>query len=311
MDEIMEGEATPAQIAAFLVALRMKGETAEEIAGFVEAMRARVTPVRSSRENLVDTCGTGGDSFKTFNISTAAAFVAAATGITVAKHGNRAVSSACGSADVLEALGVRINLSPERMGEALDEVGLAFLFAPTLHPAMKHAGPVRKELKLRTVFNVLGPLTNPAGARHQVVGVYSRELVPLIGEALAQLGSERAVVVHGEPGTDEVSPIGVTHFCVVESGKARLGEWTPAELGLGSVSQEDMVCRNGHAEVLRSSISDLGSRSEAVIGTAGVAIWCVEGGSVIDCVSVARSAIESGAAADKLEQYRRFTNDNP
>src|SRR5215467_10223838 len=208
MDTIMSGDATPAQIGAYLVALRLKGETADEIAGAAEAMRDHVVAVRPTRTDLVDTAGTGGDGGKTFNISTAAALVAAAAGAGVAKHGNRSVSSQSGSADVLESLGFELDLPPERIAQSIDELGFGFMFAPTHHPAMKHAGPVRRELAARTVFNVLGPLTNPAGARAQVVGVYSPHLVPVIADVLAQLGARRAFVVHGAGGIDELSPAG-------------------------------------------------------------------------------------------------------
>ena len=206
MDTIMSGEATPGQIGGFLVALRLKGETAEEIAGSAEAMRAHAITVHPKREDLVDTAGTGGDGGRTFNISTAAALLAAAAGAGVAKHGNRSVSSASGSADVLEELGFRLDLEPERIAASIDELGFGFMFAPTHHPAMKHAAPVRRELAARTVFNVLGPLTNPAGARAQVVGVYSPHLVPIIADVLSQLGARRAFVVHGAGGIDELSP---------------------------------------------------------------------------------------------------------
>ena len=208
MNEIMVGEATPAQIGGFLVALRLKGETANEIAGCAEAMRTHALSVRPKRDDLVDTAGTGGDGARTINISTAAALVAAAAGAGVAKHGNRAVSSASGSADVLEALGFRLELPPEEIERSIDELGFGFLFAPTHHPAMRHAAPVRRELAARTVFNVLGPLTNPAGARAQVVGVYAPSLVRTIAEVLAQLGARRAFVVHGAAGIDELSPAG-------------------------------------------------------------------------------------------------------
>src|SRR5215212_10928566 len=200
MGEIMAGEATPAQIGGFLVALRAKGETPDEIAGCAEAMRAHVVAVTPTRDDLVDTAGTGGDGARTINISTAAALVAAAAGAGVAKHGNRAVSSASGSADVLEALGFELELPAERIARSIDELGFGFMFAPSHHPAMRHAAPIRRELATRTVFNVLGPLTNPAGARAQVVGVYSSELVGTIAEVLAQLGARRAFVVHGAHG---------------------------------------------------------------------------------------------------------------
>src|ERR671932_446443 len=230
MGEIMEGKATPAQIGGFLVALRAKGETAEEIAGCAEAMREHALAVRPARDDLVDTAGTGGDGAGTLNISTAAALVAAGAGAGVAKHGNRAVSSASGSADGLEALGFELELPGERIAQSIDELGFGFLFAPTHHPAMRHAAPVRRELGARTVFNVLGPLTNPAGARAQVVGVYSATLVRTIAEVLARLGAHRAFVVHGAYGIDELSPAGPNLVCEVVGGEVREREIDPLEL---------------------------------------------------------------------------------
>src|SRR5215470_10980513 len=218
MGTIMRGEATQAQIGGFLVALRFKGETAAEIAGCAEAMREHVLAVKPKREDLVDTAGTGGDNAHTLNISTGAALVAAAAGAGVAKHGNRAVSSASGSADVLEALGFDLDLPPERIAQSIDELGFGFMFAPTHHPAMRYAAPVRRELAARTVFNVLGPLTNPAGARAQVVGVYSAELVRTIAQVLARLDAHRAFVVHGAFGVDELSPAGPNLVCEVVDG---------------------------------------------------------------------------------------------
>src|SRR5436309_9153696 len=240
MNQIMRGEATPAQIGGFLVALRLKGETADEIAGCAEAMRAHVLAVRPKRDDLVDTAGTGGDGAGTFNISTAAALVAAAAGAAVAKHGNRAVSSASGSADVLEALGFELELPAERIERSIDELGFGFLFAPSHHPAMRHAAPVRRELAARTVFNVLGPLTNPAGARAQVVGVYAPELVPTIATVLASLGARRAFVVHGAGGIDELSPAGPNLVCEVTGGRVRSREIDPLDLGIPRCDPEDL-----------------------------------------------------------------------
>src|SRR6266498_3726485 len=240
MGTIMSGEATPAQIGGFLIALRVKGETADEIAGCAEAMREHVLPVRPRRDDLVDTAGTGGDGARTINISTAAALVAAAAGAAVAKHGNRAVSSASGSADVLEALGFRLELEPERIARSIDELGFGFLFAPTHHPAMRHAAPVRRELATRTVFNVLGPLTNPAGARAQVVGVYAPELVPTIAQVLARLGARRAFVVHGANGIDELSPAGPNLVCEVVGGRVRKREIDPLELGVARCAPDEL-----------------------------------------------------------------------
>src|SRR5436305_9914331 len=240
MEEIMRGETTPAQIAGFLVALRAKGETADEIAGCADAMRAHVLAVRPEREDLVDTAGTGGDGAGTLNISTAAALVAAAAGAGVAKHGNRAVSSASGSADVLEALGFELEQPPERIARSIDDLGFGFLFAPAHHPAMRHAAAVRRELETRTVFNVLGPLTNPAEARAQIVGVYSPGLVRTIAEVLAQLGARRAFVVHGAGGIDELSPTGPNLVCEVVDGTVRDREIDPQELGVPRCSPEEL-----------------------------------------------------------------------
>src|SRR5438876_8959046 len=241
MGAIMRGEATPAQIGGFLVALRSKGETADEITGCAEAMRDHVLVVRPARDDLVDTAGTGGDGAHTINISTAAALVAAAAGAAVAKHGNRAVSSACGSADVLEALGSTLEQEPARIAQSIDELGFGFLFAPSHHPAMRHAAPVRKELATRTVFNVLGPLTNPAGARAQVVGVYSEQLVGTIAEVLAQLGARRAYVVHGAGGIDALSPVAPNLVAEVVDGSVRERELDPeAELGVPRCSVEEL-----------------------------------------------------------------------
>src|SRR5579883_1107300 len=273
MDAIMSGEATPAQIGGFLVALRLKGETAEEIAGCAEAMRAHVLPVKARRSDLVDTAGTGGDGGKTFNISTAAALVAAAAGAGVAKHGNRSVSSQSGSADVLEALGFELELAPELIARSIDELGFGFMFAPVHHPAMKHAGPVRRELAARTVFNVLGPLTNPAGARAQVVGVYSPLLVPVIGDVLAQLGARRAFVVHGAGGIDELSPAGPNLVCEVVDGGTRMREIDPLELGVPRCDPDEL--RGGSPEQNAQKIREVfaggngGCRSAIVLNAAG------------------------------------------
>ena len=310
MDTIMSGEATPAQIGGFLVALRLKGETADEIAGCAEAMRAHVLPVRPRRDDLVDTAGTGGDGGRTFNISTAAALVAAAAGAGVAKHGNRAVSSASGSADVLEALGFSLELPPERIAKSIDELGFGFLFAPTHHPAMKHAAPVRKELAARTVFNVLGPLTNPAGARAQVVGVYSPELVRTLAEVLAALGARRAFVVHGAAGIDELSPAGPNLVCEVVDGGVREREIDPLELGVPRCAPEEL--RGGSPEENAQAIRDVfagadGGRRDAILLNAAGAI--AAGGHAEDLregLELARAAVDSGAAGERLEALIAF-----
>src|SRR4051794_35642577 len=273
MGATMSGEATSAQIAGFLIALRAKGETADEIAGCAEAMREHVLPVRPERQDLVDTAGTGGDGAKTINISTAAALVAAAAGAGVAKHGNRAVSSASGSADVLEALGFNLDLPAERVARSIDELGFGFLFAPTHHPAMRHAAPVRRDLAARTVFNILGPLTNPAGARAQVVGVYASGLVRTIAEVLAQLGARRAFVVHGAEGIDELSPAGPNLVCEVADGWVRERTIDPLELGVPRCDPREL--RGGSAAENAASIRGVfagengGRRSAILLNAAG------------------------------------------
>jgi anthranilate phosphoribosyltransferase len=311
MGSIMSGEVTPAQIAGFLIALRAKGETADEIAGCAEAMRERALPVRPQRNDLVDTAGTGGDGAGTINISTAAALVAAAAGAGVAKHGNRAVSSACGSADVLEALGFDLGLPAERVARSIDELGFGFLFAPTHHPAMRHAAPVRSELAARTVFNVLGPLTNPAGARAQVVGVYAPELVRTIAEVLAQLGATRAFVVHGAGGIDELSPAGPNVVCEVTNGDIRARNIDPQEFGLPRCDAAEL--RGGspdeNAAAIRAVFAgEEGGRRSAILLNAAGAI--AAGGHADDLregLEVAREAIDSGAAAVRLDELIAFT----
>ena len=311
MDEIMRGEATPAQIGGFLVALRLKGETADEITGCAEAMRGHVLAVRPERDDLVDTAGTGGDESGTFNISTAAALVAAAAGAGVAKHGNRAVSSSSGSADVLESLGFDLELPPERIKRSIDELGFGFLFAPTHHPAMRHAAPVRRELAARTVFNVLGPLTNPAGARAQVVGVYAPELVPTIARVLAHLGARRAFVVHGAGGIDELSPAGPNLVCEVAGGRVRKREIDPVELGVPRCDPADL--RGGSPDENAARIHAIfagangGARDAVLLNAAGAVAAAGHAKNLREGLGHAREAIDSGAAAQRLEELVAFT----
>jgi anthranilate phosphoribosyltransferase len=315
MGTIMAGEATPAQIGGFLVALRLKGETPSEIAGAAEAMREHAIGVRPTRDDLVDTAGTGGDGGKTFNISTAAALVAAAAGAGVAKHGNRSVSSQSGSADVLEALGFDLELPPERIADSIDTLGFGFMFAPLHHPAMKHAGPVRHELAARTVFNVLGPLTNPAGARAQVVGVYSAHLVPVIADVLAQLDARRAFVVHGADGVDELSPAGPNLVYEVHEGSVTRREIDPLELGVPRCDPAEL--RGGDAIDNAAKIRDVfhggnGGRRSAILLNAAGAI--AAGGHAEDLregLEVAREAIDSGAAAARLDELAAFSKGVP
>jgi anthranilate phosphoribosyltransferase len=313
MQQIMQGEATQAQIAGFLVALRAKGETADEIAGCAEAMREHVLPVQPRRADLVDTAGTGGDGKSTLNISTAAALVAAAAGAGVAKHGNRAASSQTGSADVLEALGFELEIAPERIAQSIDELGFGFMFAQAHHPAMKHAAPVRRELGTRTVFNVLGPLTNPARARAQVVGVYSPDLVRPVAEALAQLGARRAFVVHGAGGIDELSPVGANRVSEVVDGGVRDRVIDPQELGIEHCSLDDLAggAPPENAAAIRRIFAgeERGGAREAVILNAAGAI--AAGGHAADLregIVIARDALDSGAAAARLDELVEFTH---
>ena len=312
MDEIMRGEATAAQIAGFLVALRLKGETVDEIAGCAEAMREHVLPVRPERDDLVDTAGTGGDGAHTINISTAAAIVAAAAGAAVAKHGNRAVSSASGSADVLEALGFSLEQSPERIGRSIDELGFGFMFAPTHHPAMRHAAPVRRELAARTVFNVLGPLTNPAGARAQVIGVYEPRLVRTIAEVLAELGARRAFVVHGSYGIDELSPCGDNLVCEVVDGRVLDRVIDPLDFGIERCDPAEL--RGGSPEENARTIRELfagrpgGARDAVLLNASGAIAAAGHAADLGEGLGLAREAIDSGAAAARLDELARFSH---
>jgi anthranilate phosphoribosyltransferase len=302
----MDGSASPALMAGILVALRSKGVMPHEVAGGVRALRAAMVPVPARDPgSLVDTAGTGGGSLTTFNVSTAAALVAAGAGVRVAKHGNRSFTSRSGSADVLEALGVRIDLDPARMAEVLEQVGFVFMFAPLLHPAMRHVGPVRKELGITTVMNLLGPLTNPAGARRQVLGVADPALLGLIVHALRELGHLRALVVHGEPGMDEVSPLGATRVAELVDGEVREYEVTPRSLGLAPCEADDL--RGGspeeNAEVIRRVLEgeERGAARAATLANAAAAIYV--GGSVASLpegVVRAMESLDSGAAARKL-----------
>jgi anthranilate phosphoribosyltransferase len=311
IDEVMRGDATPGQIGGFLVALRAKGETADEIAGCAEAMRAHVVRVQPKRQDLVDTAGTGGDRSHTLNISTAAALVAAAAGAGVAKHGNRAVSSACGSADVLEALGFRIELPPEHVARSIDELGFGFMFAPTHHPAMRHAASVRRELGTRTVFNVLGPLTNPAGARAQIVGVYAPELVETIANVLLQLGAERAFVVHGAGGIDELSPTGPNLVGEVAGGRVTRREIDPLELGIPRCPPDDL--RGGTPEENAAAIREVfaggdgGRRDAILLNAAGAIAAAGHAADLREGLALAREALVSGRAAELLERLVSFT----
>ena len=311
--EVMDGRASDVQKSALLVALRMKGETAEEITGAALAMRARVTPLSVDGDRIVDTCGTGGDGRGTFNVSTVAAIVAAGAGASVAKHGNRAVSSACGSADVLKELGVHIDLDAPRMSQVLRRTGISFLFAPKLHPAMGAVVGVRRELGVRTMFNVLGPLTNPAFAKRQVLGVYADHLVDVLAEVLLALGAEHAMVVHSRDGLDEISVSAPTRVCEVVDGAIKRYEVTPADFGveehdIGEVAGGDAAA---NARIARAILGgEVGARADIVALNAGAALY-VSGvaASVREGVAMAREAMASGAALRKLEELIAVTNE--
>jgi anthranilate phosphoribosyltransferase len=315
MGEIMAGEATPAQIGGLLVALRAKGETADEIAGCAEAMRAHVLPVHPTRTDVVDVVGTGGDGARTFNISTTAAIVAAAAGAAVAKHGNRAVSSVSGSADVLEALGFDLEQSPERVAESIDTLGFGFMFAPLHHPAMKHAAPVRRELGTRTIFNVLGPLTNPAGARAGVFGVYAADVARTVADALSVLDSRRAFVVHGAHGVDELSPAGpnlvfevvegAVHERMIDPLELGLARCDPAELSGGSPDENAQAARDVFA-------GGPGAKRDAVVLNAAGAIAAAgHAHDLAEGLELAREAIDSGAATARLAELAAFSRESP
>ncbi len=305
MEEIMSGEATPAQIAAFVTALRVKGETVDEIAGLASVMRAKAIPVKVTPP-VVDTCGTGGDSSCSFNISTAAAFVAAGAGLKVAKHGNRAMTSHCGSADVLEALGVKIDLGAEAVAECLETVGIGFMFAPIFHPAMKHAAAPRREIGIRTVFNILGPLTNPARAEYQVIGVPTREMGSKIAHALHRLGTKHALVVHGTDGMDEISITGGSLVWEVkENGVLPPYEVSPQYFGFKTASLAEIKggTRDENAELLRRILSgERGpGRDITVMNAAAVLVTANRASDLKEGASMAEEAIDSGRARGKLD----------
>ncbi len=321
MSEILAGKCTEAQIGAFLVALHMKGETVEEIVGFAEAIRAAAAPLEAAnhivdvsdteRDALVDTCGTGGDASGTFNISTATALVVAGAGVRVAKHGNRSVTSKCGSADVIEALGVNLSLPPARLAQCLNEVGIAFLFAPAMHSAMKYVQPARRELKLRTVFNLLGPLTNPAHASAQVVGVYSADLVEKLAEALCLLGLRRALVVHGSDGLDEITVTGTTRIAEVRNGSVNSYEVEPEQFGLRRATLNDISGGdvNENAAIIRAILDgEQSSRRDVVVLNAAAALVAAgRADTICDAMPLAVQAIDSGAAKHVLNALVKFT----
>jgi anthranilate phosphoribosyltransferase len=310
MEQVLSGGATPSQIAGMAIALRMKGETPEEIAGMADAMRRRVAPIRTRRSPLLDTCGTGGDNAGTFNISTTVALVTASCGVAVAKHGNRAVSSRTGSADVLESLGVRIDLTPESAARSLDLLGITFLFATNYHAALHHALAPRRELGVRTVFNVLGPLTNPAGARRQLLGVYTDSLVRTVAEVLQRLGSERAWVVHGRDGLDELSVFAPSHVAELEGDRIREFELDPKQFGLQHEDRGAIAGGNAaeNAAKIRTVLGGVqgAARDVVVLNTAAALVVAGAARDLEDGIARARNAIDSGASRAKLDELAAF-----
>ncbi len=309
--EIMDGEATPATAAGLLVGLRMKGETVDEIVAVAEALRARATRAVPTDSKTIDTCGTGGSGVDTFNVSTTAAFVVAGAGVSVAKHGNRAATSQSGSFDVLEALGIRIDLPIETYGQILGEIGVAPFFARTAHPAFRHVAPVRAELGVRTLLNCLGPLLSPVGARYQVVGVYARELVEPLAEALGRLGAERAMVVHGSDGLDELTTTGISHAALVANGQVSLMTVDPASLGLPLARLEELGggTPEQNAETTRAILSgEAGPKRNIVLLNAAAALVVVERAtSLEEGLAIAAESIDSGAALEKLAALAEAT----
>ena len=314
--KIMSGELSVAQVAAIIVALRIKGETVEEIVGAVEVMRELVTEVNLGDETIVDLCGTGGDGASTFNISTAAMFVVAGAGTKVAKHGGRAVSSKTGSADLLESLGANINLGPDEVRKSLEMTGIGFMFAPNHHPAMKNVAPIRKDLGIRTIFNILGPLTNPARAKRQLMGVFDKSLLRPLAEALKILGSEHVVLVHGESGLDEISLEGKTFYAELKDGRVTEGILTPQDFGLSNKTTSEVTkslktnsIEESKSMVLESLSSAEGSPQNIVALNAGAAIYV--GGSVASLRGgylKAKEVIKSGEAKEILEKFVKFTS---
>ena len=312
MEQIMSGQATDAQIGAFLVALRIKGETIDEIAGGAEVMREKATPIVTVRPEIIDTCGTGGDDSGTFNISTTVAFVACGAGLAVAKHGTRSISSQCGSSDVLTALGVNVEATPEKVGECIDEVGMGFLFAIALHGAMKHAVGPRRELATRTIFNILGPLTNPAGAKRQLLGVFDGALTEALAGVLRELGSDRALVVHGSDGLDEITLTGPTQVSELKDGQVSTRQIHPGDFGLQTVSAEALKGGDAdhNARILRGVLDgEEGPQRDVVLLNSAAAI--VVGGRAEDITAgleVARESIDSGKARQALDRLVEVSN---
>ncbi len=311
MEEIMSGKVVTARIISFLMNLDRKGETVEEITAAASVMRRHVTRIHVDKEPLLDTCGTGGDRKGTFNVSTVVAFVASGCGITVAKHGNRSVSSCCGSADILEALGININMAKDKIERCLNDVGIAFLFAPNLHPAMKYAMPARKQIGTRTIFNILGPLTNPAGATHQLVGVYDRHWTNILATVLENLGTVHALVVHSEDGLDEISTTAKTFVCEEYKGKLNSYEMKPEDFGFSKVKLEDLKggTISDNVKIMLDVLKGKAGphRDIVILNTAAAIYVCDKAESIKEGLSLAFESIDSGRALKKLELFKEYS----
>jgi anthranilate phosphoribosyltransferase len=312
MEEIMKGEATPSQITCIITALRMKGETIEEITGFAHKMRKFAIKINPRVPNLVDTCGTGGDSSGTFNISTISAIVAAAAGARIAKHGGRSATSKCGSADILEALGVKIDIPPEKVQDSIEQVGIGFMYAPNFHPAMKYAGPSRKEIGVRTIFNILGPLTNPAGAQSQLIGVFSEELTDLLAMVLQNLGSEQVMAVHGKDLLDEISICDKTKISHLKNNQIKTYEIEPKDFHMQRYNRSDILGGTVEDnvkityEVLKGAKG--AKRDVVLLNTSAVLMLAKVAKDMFDGIEIAKKTIDSGNALKKLEELVKFTN---
>jgi len=324
MNEIMSGKATDAQIASFLTALRMKCETVDELIGFAKVIRAKASPINlrfsdgtvadgSARETLVDTCGTGGDATGTFNISTAAAFVVAGAGVRVAKHGNRSVSSICGSADVIESLGISLDLTPDIIARCIEEVGIGFLYAPLLHDAMRYVVHARREMKIRTVFNLLGPLCNPAGANAQIIGVYNEDLTEIMAQVLCELGTDRAFVVHGSDGLDEITVSGESKISEVRNGEVRTYYVTPEDFGIARAPISEILGGDAlqNAEIVRGILTnESGAKTDIVLLNAAAGLVAGDKAETLhDGIELARESIRSGRAMDCLDKLIKLTQE--
>ena len=313
MGEIMGGEATPSQISSLITALRMKGETSDEVTGFASKMREHSVKINVKFGNLIDTCGTGGDFSGTFNVSTVSAIVAAAAGAIVAKHGNRSASSKCGSADILEAMGVKIDLPPEKVKRSIEEIGIGFIFAPNFHPAMKYAGPSRKEIGIRTIFNILGPLTNPAGAKYQLLGVFNENLTELMARVVQNLGSTEVMVAHGMDGLDEMTVTNRTKISHLKNGNIKNYFIEPKDFGMNRYAKEELIGGTPNENIkithdILKGIEKTAKRDIVLLNTAAALVVGQVAKDMNDGIAMAKVSIDSGKAYKKLEELIKFTN---